>query len=149
MAKERTFMMIKPGVLQRRLFGEVMSRIEKKGFNIIAMKMLRITPERAEQHYGEHKGKPFYEPLVEYMTSDLSIAMVLERENAIAVLRRIAGATNPDEATPGTIRGDYAVITRRNILHASDSTESARREINLFFGPDEIFTYVDDNERWY
>lgn len=149
MAKERTFMMIKPGVLQRRLFGEVMSRIEKKGFNIIAMKMLRITPELAEQHYGEHKGKPFYEPLMKYMTSDLSIAMVLERENAIAVLRQIAGATNPDEATPGTIRGDYAVITRRNILHASDSAESAQREINLFFKPDEIFTYVDDNERWY
>ncbi len=149
MEKERTFAMIKPGVLQRRIFGEVITRLEQKGFNIIAMKMLEITKELAETHYGEHKGKPFYEPLVEYMTSGTSVAMVLERENAIATLRQISGATNPDEATPGTIRGDYAVITRRNIIHASDSPESAKREIELFFTKDEIFSFEDGNDKWY
>jgi nucleoside-diphosphate kinase len=149
MGKERTFAMIKPGVLQRRIFGEVITRLEQKGFNIIAMKMLYITKELAETHYGEHKGKPFYEPLLEYMTSGTSVAMVLERENAIATLRQIAGATNPDEATPGTIRGDYAVITRRNIIHASDSPESAKREIELFFTDDEIYSFEDGNDKWY
>ena len=149
MGKERTFAMIKPGVLQRRIFGEVITRLEQKGFNIIAMKMLEITKELAERHYGEHKGKPFYEPLLEYMTSGTSIAMVLERENAIATLRQIAGATNPDEAAPGTIRGDYAVITRRNIVHASDSPESAKREIELFFTKDEIYRFEDGNDKWY
>jgi nucleoside-diphosphate kinase len=149
MGKERTFAMIKPGVLQRRIFGEVITRLEQKGFNIIAMKMLEITKELAERHYGEHKGKPFYEPLLEYMTSGTSIAMVLERENAIATLRQIAGATNPDEAAPGTIRGDYAVITRRNIVHASDSPESAKREIELFFTKDEIYRFEDGNDNWY
>lgn len=149
MEKERTFAMIKPGVLQRRIFGEVITRLEQKGFNIIAMKMLEITKELAETHYGEHKGKPFYEPLVEYMTSGTSVAMVLERENAIATLRQISGATNPDEATPGTIRGDYAVITRRNIIHASDSPESAKREIELFFTDDEIYSFEDGNDKWY
>jgi len=149
MEKERTFAMIKPGVLQRRIFGEVITRLEQKGFNIIAMKMLEITKKLAETHYGEHKGKPFYEPLVKYMTSGTSVAMVLERENAIATLRQISGATNPDEATPGTIRGDYAVITRRNIIHASDSPESAKREIELFFTKDEIFSFEDGNDKWY
>lgn len=149
MGKERTFALIKPGVLQRRIFGEVITRLEQKGFNIIAMKMLEITKELAENHYGEHKGKPFYEPLVEYMTSGTSIVMILQRENAIATLRQISGATNPDEAAPGTIRGDYAVITRRNIIHASDSPESAKREIELFFMKDEIYSFEDGNDKWY
>ncbi len=149
MAKERTFAMLKPGAHQRRIIGEVLSRIEKKGFNIIAMKQLCITPELAEKHYGEHKGKDFYEPLITYMTSGPCIAFVLERENAITALRHICGATNPDNATPGTIRGDYAVITRRNIVHASDSAESAEREISLFFSDNEIFSFEDGNDRWY
>ncbi len=149
MAVERTFLMIKPGVLQRRLVGEVISRIEKKGFHIIAMKLLKITEELAEKHYGEHKGKPFYEPLVEYMISSTSIAMVLERENAISELRSLAGSTNPDDAHPGTIRGDFGVITRRNIVHASDSPESAEREISLFFSPEEIIPFEDGNAKWY
>jgi nucleoside-diphosphate kinase len=149
MAKERTFALIKPGVLQRRLFGEVLQRMEKCGFNIIALKMIHISKELAEKQYAEHEGKSFYEPLIEYMTSDVSIAMVVERENAIAALRRLAGPTNPDEASPGTIRGDFGVITRRNILHASDSPESAQREIGLFFADDEIFSFEDGNEKWY
>jgi len=149
MSRERTFAMLKPGIHQRRLIGEVISRLEKKGFNIIAMKQLHITEELAERHYGEHKGKDFYEPLVAFMTSGPSIAMVLERENAITTLRQIAGATNPDNADPGTLRGDYAVITRRNIIHASDSPESAEREISLFFQENEIFPFEDGNDKWY
>lgn len=149
MGIERTFAIIKPGVLQRRLVGEVLSRIEKKGFNIIGMKLLTISKETAEKQYSEHKGKDFYEPLMDYMTAAPSIVMVLERENAIAALRQIAGKTNPDEAAPGTLRGDFAVITRRNILHASDSPESAKREAALFFSPEELFPYEDGNARWY
>jgi nucleoside-diphosphate kinase len=145
---ERTFAMLKPGAHQRRIIGEVLSRLENGGFNIIAMKQLTVTPELAERHYGEHKGKDFYDPLVEYMTSGPSIAMVLERENAIAALRKMCGATNPDDADPGTIRGDYGVITRRNIVHASDSVESARREIGLFFRDDEIYSFEDSNAKW-
>jgi nucleoside-diphosphate kinase len=146
---ERTFLMIKPGVLQRRIVGEIISRLEKNGFNLIAIKILQFTRELAEKHYAEHIGKPFYEPLVEYMIAGPSIAMVLERENAVKVLRRLAGPTNPDEASPGTIRGDFGVITRRNILHASDSPESAAREISLFFSPDEIVPFEDGNARWF
>jgi len=149
MSLERTFAMLKPGIHQRRLIGEVLSRLEKKGFNIVAMKQLTVSAELAERHYGEHKGKEFYEPLMNYMTSGPSIAMVLERENAIATLRQICGATNPDDATPGTIRGDFAVITRRNIVHASDSVESANREIALFFNDNEIFPFEDGNGKWY
>ena len=149
MSKERTFAMFKPGVLQRRLLGEVINRLEKKGFNIIAMKMLQVDEALGERHYGEHKGKEFYEPLMKYMLSGPSVAMVLERENAIKVLRQITGPTNPEEAAPGTIRGDYGVITRRNILHASDSKESAEREIALFFTPEEIHPWEDGNEQWY
>ena len=149
MGIERTFAIIKPGILQRRLVGEVISKIEKKGFNIIGMKLLTLSKEIAEEHYAEHKGKEFYEPLMEYMTSAPSIALVMERENAIAVLRQVAGKTNPDEASPGTIRGDFAVITRRNIIHASDSVESANREMALFFNEEELFPFEDGNACWY
>ena len=149
MGIERTFAIIKPGILQRRLVGEVISRLEKKGFTIIGMKLLTLSEEIAEQQYAEHKGKDFYEPLMKYMISAPSIALVLERENAIAVLRQVAGKTNPDEATPGTIRGDFAVITRRNIIHASDSVESANREMALFFNEEELCPFEDGNARWY
>jgi nucleoside-diphosphate kinase len=145
---EKTFAMLKPGIHQRRLIGEVLSRIEKMGFNIVAMKQICVTRELAERHYGEHKGKEFYQPLVDFVTSGPSIAMVLERENGIAALRRLCGATNPDDADPGTLRGDFAVITRRNIIHASDSKESARREIDLFFDEREICGFEDGNEKW-
>ncbi|TFG63061.1 MAG: nucleoside-diphosphate kinase [Spirochaetales bacterium] len=149
MPKERTFAMLKPGVLQRRLVGEVLGRLENQGFCIIAIKMLQVSRELGERHYGEHKGKAFYEPLMTYMLSGPSIAMVLERENAIKALRHMAGATNPEEAAPGSIRGDYGVITRRNILHASDSPESAAREIGIFFSPEELYPWVDGNEQWF
>ena len=149
MAVERTFALLKPGVLQRRIVGEVISRLERSGFRIIALKMIQVNEDLAETHYGEHKGKPFYPPLVDYMISSPSIAMVLEREDAIASLRKLTGATDPAKAAPGTIRGDYAIITRRNIIHASDSPESAEREINLFFSSEEIHPFEDGNARWY
>ncbi len=149
MAVERTFAMLKPGVLQRRLAGEILNRLERKGFNIIALKQKKLSMKLAEKHYAEHKGKDFYEPLLKYMTSSPVIMMILERENAIAALRNMAGPTNVDEAAPGTIRGDFGVITRRNLIHASDSTESAEREMNLFFTEDEIAPFEDGNEKWY
>ncbi len=148
MAMERTFAMLKPGVLQRRLAGRIITRLEDKGFNISAMKLTKLTRELAETHYAEHKGKDFYEPLLKYMTSSTVIMMVLERENAIAALRNLAGPTNVDEAAPGTIRGDFGVITRRNLIHASDSPESAEREIKLFFGEEEIKPFTDGNSKW-
>ena len=149
MAIERTFAMLKPGVLQRRLAGEILTRLEKKGFNIIALKQEKLSSKLAERHYAEHKGKDFYEPLLKYMTSSPVIMMILERENAIAALRKMAGPTDVNEAAPGTIRGDYGVITRHNLIHASDSMESAKREMNLFFSEDEITPFEDGNERWY
>ncbi|AHC13742.1 nucleoside-diphosphate kinase [Salinispira pacifica] len=148
MAHERTFSMLKPGVLQRRISGEIISRIEKKGFHVTAMKIMRISEELCRRHYSEHEGKPFFPGLIAYMTSGPVIAMVLEGENAIAHLRLLCGATNVDEAAPGTIRGDYASVTRMNIIHASDSVESAEREIKLFFKPEEILEYVDDSAHW-
>jgi nucleoside-diphosphate kinase len=148
MAHERTFFMIKPGVLQRKLVGEVIARIERKGFQIAGMKMMHLSRELCETHYAEHKGKSFYEPLVEYMITAPVIAMVVEGENAILGLRALCGATNPEEATPGTIRGDLALITRMNIVHASDSPESASRELGLFFEDGEIYGYEDETAKW-
>ncbi len=149
MSIERTFTIIKPGILQRRLLGSIISKFEAKGFRIIAMKMIKISDKIAEKHYGEHKGKDFYLPLIKYMTSEPVVIMVLERENAIESLRKITGSTNPDEAEPGTIRGIYGVSTRKNIIHASDSIESADKEIKLFFEPGELHIYNDNLEEWF
>jgi nucleoside-diphosphate kinase len=149
MAVERSFAMLKPGVTHRRLVGEVISRIERKTLNIVAMKMMRLDRALVERHYAEHKGKAFYDKLVEYMVSGPVVAMVVEGEAAIDGLRRLAGSTNPAEAQTGTIRGDFAVTTRLNIVHASDSPESARREIALFFGEAEICPWEDGNHAWY
>lgn len=149
MSVERTLALIKPGILQRRIVGEVISRIEEKGFKITGMKMFRFSEKLAENHYAEHKGKSFYPQLIEYMTSAPCIAMILERENAVASLRKMAGPTSPDEATPGTIRGDYGMQTRKNIVHASDSPENALREIGLFFTEEEHFEYEDPAAEWF
>lgn len=149
MATERTFAMFKPGVLQRRVVGELLRRIETKGFNIIALKLMQISPQLARTHYAEHEGKPFFQSLVDYVTSDPVIAMVLERPDAISVLRTVVGATNPDKAQPGTIRGDFGVTTERNLIHASDSPESAAREIKLFFKEEEIKAFEDGNAKWF
>ncbi|MDR1900834.1 MAG: nucleoside-diphosphate kinase [Treponema sp.] len=146
---ERTFVMLKPGVLQRRIAGEVLSRFERKGLKITACKMLRMDRPQVETHYAEHKGKDFYEKLVEYTLSGPVLALVLEGEDAIALVRRLCGPTDIHESPPGTIRGDYAYSTRLNIVHASDSPASAEREIALFFTPAEICQWADGNQDWF
>lgn len=145
---ERSFVMLKPGVLQRRLVGDVLKRFERCCLKIVAIKLMRISEELAEQHYAEHKGKDFYPELIEYITSAPVIAMVLQGTHAIKVIRKIVGATNPIEASPGTVRGDFALTTQKNIVHASDSPESAVREISLFFKEEEIFDYELPNAKW-
>lgn len=140
--------MLKPDAVQRGIVGEIISRFERKGFKIVAMKMLKISRELAEKHYAEHKGKPFFEGLLNYITSSPVIAMVIEGKNAVKVVRSIVGATNPAEAQPGTIRGDYGLDVGRNVIHASDSLESAKREIALFFSSEEIYEYSKYDENW-
>jgi len=148
MAIERTFAMLKPGVLARRIAGEIISRIERKGFDIIGLKIMRVTSELAEKHYAEHIGKPFFNDLVAYITSGPVVAMVLEGDQAIKIFRMMCGPTKPEEANPGTIRGDYAMHTNINIIHASDSPEAAAREISLFFKPEELMGWSDGNQHW-
>lgn len=138
MALERTYAMVKPDGVKRGLTGEVIRRIEQKGFRIVGMKLMTITRETAETHYGEHKGKPFFEGLVSFITSGPVVAMVLEGENAILEWRKMMGATNPKDAVPGTIRGDLATILDENVAHGSDAPETAEREIGIFFTPEEL-----------
>lgn len=148
MAHQSTFVMLKPGVLQRRLVGEIITRIERKGLQLSALKLMTISPELARTHYGEHEGKPFFGDLVEYITSGPVVAMVIHGEEAIPMIRLLTGATKVDQALPGTIRGDFAAVTTKNIIHASDSPESAEREIKLFFGDEPIATWSDPNGDW-
>ncbi len=148
MAIERTFTMLKPGVLPRRIAGEIIGRIERKGFKILGIKLMRIPRPLAEEHYAEHRGKPFFTELVDYICSGPVIGMVLESDAAISLLRNLCGATRANEAVPGSIRGDYAARTNFNIIHASDSQESATREINRFFKPEEIIDWKDGNNEW-
>lgn len=138
MALERTYAMIKPDGVKRGLTGEVIRRIEQKGFRIVGLKQLVISRDTAETHYGEHKGKPFYEGLVNFITSGPVVAMVLEGENAILEWRKMMGATNPKDAAPGTIRGDFATILDENVAHGSDAPDTAEREIGIFFSEDEL-----------
>ncbi|ACX72542.1 Nucleoside-diphosphate kinase [Methanocaldococcus vulcanius M7] len=138
--KERTFVALKPDAVKRKLVGKLIERFENKGFEIIAMKMVKLNREMAEKYYEEHKGKDFFENLVKFMTSGRIVAMVVEGENAITAVRKMIGKTNPIEAEPGTIRGDFATKTPENVIHASDSKESAEREIKLFFKEEEIFS---------
>lgn len=145
---ERTYLMVKPDGVQRGLCGEILSRFEKKGLKIVGMKMMVISRETAENHYGEHKGKPFFESLISYITSGPVLAMVLEGENAVAVCRGMMGKTKPLESAPGTIRGDYAMVTGMNIIHGSDSVESAEREISIFFRPEELVSYEKTMDAW-
>jgi nucleoside-diphosphate kinase len=140
--------MLKPDAVQRGLIGEIISRFEKKGLKIVAMKMLKVDKALAEEHYAEHREKPFFQSLVDYITSGPVVAMVVEGKNAIKIVRTLVGATNPAEALPGTIRGDYGLEVGRNVIHASDSPESAEREISLFFKPDEILEYKRIDEDW-
>ncbi|MDD1774249.1 MAG: nucleoside-diphosphate kinase [Methanobacterium sp.] len=144
--KEMSFLMLKPDAVKRKLSGEIISRLENKGLKIVAAKMLIITPELAEKHYGEHSEKPFFKDLVDYITSGPVLAMVIEGGECISLIRKMVGATNPKEASLGTIRGDYAIDTGRNIIHASDSPASATREIALFFDDSEICSYTLPDE---
>lgn len=145
---ERTFVMLKPDTLQRNLAGEIISRFEKKGLKLVAAKLMRINREIARQHYREHEGKPFYHDLVDFVTSGPVLAMVWEGQNAIQVVRKMMGSTNPQEALPGTIRGDYGLFTGNNLVHGSDSPESATREISLFFAEEEIIPYEKGIDTW-
>jgi nucleoside-diphosphate kinase len=145
---ERTFVMVKPDGVQRGLVGEIISRLERKGLKIVALKMLSIEDGLAKEHYSEHAEKPFFQSLIEYITSGPVVAMVVEGREAVRVVRTLVGATNPIEAQPGTIRGDYGLDIGRNVVHASDSLESAEREISLFFDADEIIEYPRMDEEW-
>jgi nucleoside-diphosphate kinase len=138
---ERTLAFLKPEAVMRGLMGEIISRIERKGLLIVAMKLLQPTRKQAEKIYEVHKGKNFYEPLIDHVTSAPILALVIEGPNAVSVLRNIIGKTNPTEARPGTIRGDFALNVQKNMIHASDSLENAKREIGILFGPDEILKY--------
>lgn len=148
MAVEKTFIMIKPDGVQRGLIGQVIQRFEQKGLQLIAAKLMHISKELAEQHYGEHKEKPFFGELVDFITSGPVMAMVWQGENAIKVAREMMGKTNPAEAAPGTIRGDFGLQVSMNVIHGSDSPESAEREINLFFKQEELLEYSRDINRW-
>lgn len=141
---ERTLVLVKPDGVVRRLTGETIKRIEQKNMKIVAMKMIRVTEDLAKEHYKEHEGKTFFKDLIDYITLAPVVAMVVEGERAIGIMRRIAGKTNPDEASPESIRGDFGYNTPRfmcNVIHASDSVTSAKREINLFFKKEEILDY--------
>jgi len=148
MSREKTFVMIKPDGVQRGFIGNIISRFEKKGLKIVAMKFVSVSKELAEKHYGIHKGKPFFKPTVEYITSSPVLAMVLEGNNAINMVRNMMGKTNPQEAAPGTIRGDFGQFIGRNIVHGSDGPDTAEFEINLWFKPDEISSYTRIDEVW-
>ena len=145
---ERTFSMLKPDAVQRCLAGEIIGRFEKRGLKLVALKLMIISREMAERHYAEHVGKPFFNDLADFITSGPVVAMVWEGQNAVQVVRNMMGKTDPQEAAPGTIRGDYGLFTGNNIVHGSDSLESAAREINLFFSPEEIITWQKDSDHW-
>ena len=145
---ERSLILLKPDCVQRRLMGEIISRFEKKGLNIIAMKMLQVTPELAQQHYAEHVEKPFYSGLEAFITGAPVLAMVIEGIEAIRVVRETLGTTNGRNAAPGTVRGDYSSSRQMNLVHASDSEESASREFNLYFDDNEICPYIPTLTPW-
>lgn len=145
---EKTFLMIKPDGVQRQLIGNIVSRFETKGYQLCGAKLMTVTESTAKKHYSEHEGKPFFNDLVDFITSGPVFAMVWKGENIIKTARLMIGATNPQEANPGTIRGDFGVTVGKNIIHGSDAAESAEREINLFFTEDQMNTYVKENDTW-
>ncbi|MCQ2599811.1 MAG: nucleoside-diphosphate kinase [Treponema sp.] len=144
----RCFSMLKPGVLNRRIVGEVINRLERKGLKLVGLKMMNISEELAGKHYAEHEGKPFFGDLVSYITSAPVVAMVWQGDDCVTLVRKLCGATKPSEAAPGTIRGDFCLHTQFNVIHASDSDASAEREINLFFKPEEIIDWKDNTQAY-
>lgn len=145
---ERTLIIVKPEGVQRGLVGNVITRLEQRGLKLVGLKLMHITPELAQKHYGVHKGKPFFEGLVKHITSSPVVVGVVEGPKAITVVRTTMGATNAAEAVPGTIRGDYALEIGFNIIHGSDGPETATQEINLFFRPEELVEYTLAAQQW-
>lgn len=145
---QRTLVLFKPDCVQRRLMGQVLGRFEAKGLNVIAMKMMQVTPELAKQHYAEHVQKPFYPGLEAFITGGPIVALILEGLEAIQVVRDMLGATNGIQAAAGTIRGDFSNSRQMNLVHASDSPESAQREMQLYFKPDEVCEYEPTLTPW-
>lgn len=148
MATERTLVIVKPDGVQRGLVGEIIGRLERRGLKIVAVRVQTVSRDVAERHYGEHKGKPFFAGLIDYITSGPVVTAVLEGPNAVEATRSTMGATNPTKAAPGTIRGDLGLIMGRNLIHGSDSVESAKREIGIFFGDAEIPSFGLTSDRW-
>ncbi len=146
--KQQTLILVKPDGVQRGLIGQIIGRIEQKGLQVAAAKLIQLDQNIAEKHYGEHMGKPFFTGLVNFITSSPIMAMVIEGVNAIEVMRTTMGSTNPVEAAPGTIRGDYGLSIGLNLIHGSDSVDSAKREIALFFSKSEIIDYSRDVDKW-
>lgn len=145
---EHTLVIIKPDAVQRGLIGEIITRFERRGLRIAAMRLMQIDESLAKRHYAIHEGKPFYEPLIRYITSSPVVVMALEGNDAIEITRRTMGATNPAEAAPGTIRADFGLEIGRNLVHGSDGTDTAAFEVPLFFEEDEIISYERDTDRW-
>lgn len=145
---ERTLVLVKPDAMQRGLAGEILSRLERRGLKLAGLKLMRVSDVLARQHYAEHEGKPFFEGLITYITSSPIIAAVFEGSGAIQATRNTLGKTNPVNADPGTIRGDLGLETGRNLVHGSDSEDSAAREIAFFFADDELLAYPRDVDRW-
>ncbi|MBI5035207.1 MAG: nucleoside-diphosphate kinase [Chloroflexi bacterium] len=145
---QRTLVIVKPDGVQRGLVGKILARFEERGFKILALKMEQVSRELAEKHYEVHKGKFFYEGLVTYIGSSPVVVMVLEGHEAIGAVRAMVGATRPWEAAAGTIRGDYAMMGLRNLIHASDAPETAEKEIALWFKPEELVAYTREIDRW-
>jgi nucleoside-diphosphate kinase len=145
---ERTLVLVKPDAMQRGLAGEIIARLERRGLRIAALKLLQVSRDLAERHYAEHKGKPFYDSLIAYITACPIVAAVFEGTNAVQAARQTMGATNPLAAAPGTIRADFGLETGRNLVHGSDSVESAAREIGLFFPEGGVLETTRDIDRW-
>lgn len=145
---ERTFLMVKPDGVQRSLIGEIVSRFERKGLKLVGAKLMNVSLERAKKHYEEHEGRDYYEPLLTFITAGPVFAMVWEGDQAIALCRALIGKTNALEAAPGTIRSDFAIHTRFNLIHGSDSHDNAEREIGIYFTEDELLTYDKAIQTW-
>jgi nucleoside-diphosphate kinase len=145
---QQTLVLLKPDCIQRRLVGAVLERFERKGLRLVGLKLVQAGHALAEQHYAVHKGKPFYDSLLRFITSGPTAALVLEGREAVAVVRQIMGATDGTKAAPGTIRGDYALTVQNNLIHGSDSPENAAAEIKLWFRPEELLTYTPTDAAW-
>jgi nucleoside-diphosphate kinase len=145
---ERSLVLLKPDAVQRGLVGEIISRLERRGLTLVGAKLMSVSDDLARRHYAEHVGKPFFDGLVSFITSSPIMAMVIQGQNAVEVVRATIGETDPRKSPPGTIRGDLALSIGMNLIHGSDSNESAKREMELFFSDGELLDYEKDGDRW-